>query len=255
MIRKIFRWLKPGGSQPDELSDIQLEIKTSRGTISQSTISLDSEGNTQPTIAEEFDSCQELLDMIVEGIRDQVQVPVYTERGNVEDWDGEFVLAGTLNIDVDEGTKRCSFPIDVRANDAKSLGELRQSITATVEPVDPEPMFSSFSPTAGQFFVSSVISDIQPKNCNHESVSMDYQVWPPPRWTCDDCGRQVSCACWKEFIKKTGRANIDQYELKEDVCWNCRGEDPPLGGGYAYASEFRKRHWQEVLYEYRDLVL
>lgn len=255
MFRKILRWLQPGSSQRDELSDIELEIKTSRGTVSQTTISLDSDGNNQPKIAEEFDSCQELLDIILEGIRDQVQVPVYTERGKVNDWDGEFVLIGTPNIDINEGTKRCSFSIDVRANNETPLGELRQSVTDTVETVDSDPMFSSFSPTAGQFFVSSVISDIQPENCNHESVSTDYQVWPPPRWSCDDCGRQVCCECWKEFLKKTGRHNIDQFELKENVCWNCRGEEPPLGGGYAYASEFRKRHWQEVLYEYRELVI
>lgn len=184
-----------------------------------------------------------------------VDIPVFTSRSNVEDWDAAFLLISDPKIRVNEGIKRCEITIRIQCEDKNDYEAIKNYLIDIFNKLDNNPIMTSFSPTSGQLYVGYILNEIDPEECEHKSVSSDYQVWPPPRWECDDCGETIYCECWESFIEKTTQKDISSLNFKSNLCWKCKGEDPPTGGGYRYAGKFRRRHWQEVLYEYKNLVL
>lgn len=150
---------------------------------------------------------------------------------------GTASLYGTPNIDVNEGTKRCSFSIDVRANDATSLEKLKQSVMDSVEPVDPEPMFSSFSPISGEL-VKSGHSDttFNPGSLQHDS----HYYWQIIAK--DEHGVTSRSPVWSFTTTRTPTADYDYSPsnptVGEEVTFDAANSTDPDGSITSYEWDF-----------------
>ncbi|KXB06165.1 hypothetical protein AKJ53_01105 [candidate division MSBL1 archaeon SCGC-AAA382F02] len=120
---------------------------------------------------DEFDSCREVIDFLVEKLNliPIDNIPVFASRGNVEDWDEPFLLINSPDVRIDECVKRCYITIDIRCGDGSDYEAVVDKIEDIVQVLDSDPNLTSFSSDSGQLFISYILSEIDPDECKHES--------------------------------------------------------------------------------------